>query len=522
MKLKKVWAAIAATAIAASGLALGVTSAQADEPVTETTTFTFTADKAEQLENRNLTAYKLADYIQYGSGQNIAYGAQTASGVDRATLGTALGAPTTAIPSDGDLMAWALQQGVLDNSGATNGVWAGTSRVFADSLAKAVKDDSSKLGIGINMAGMKYKHDPVTDLKATATLPAGIYLIVDNATSTTTLSASIPMLVSSGTVTSGVLTDPLKGAEVDMKNQPVGIPVKTVDKLTATVGDPVDYTITADKPVLTGHSEYTFIFTDRPGKGLTVDPATANITINGMTLAAVGATTSLDAVITGDGAQKFTVTLDKAALDKIEGTKIIMKYTATINAQAESVVENTVTVDNNGAGEGTPGKTYVHLNEFSFQKQWADKTPAKGATFDIYKDGSDTKIATAESKENGTVTFSQLADGKYKIVETKVADGAQDFRPTFMVELTNSADNTDPNPGTTTVKFSNASGVADPWDLAQFGPQDTTATVTNVKSVAQLPLTGGAGVALFSVVALALVGASVLMGIKSRKAHLNA
>ena len=39
-----------------------------------------------------------------------------------------------------------------------------------------------------------------------------------------------------------------------------------------------------------------------------------------------------------------------------------------------------------------------------------------------------------------------------------------------------------------------------------------------MKSITQLPLTGGAGTVLFTVVAALLIGAGVTVGVKSRKA----
>ncbi len=44
-----------------------------------------------------------------------------------------------------------------------------------------------------------------------------------------------------------------------------------------------------------------------------------------------------------------------------------------------------------------------------------------------------------------------------------------------------------------------------------------TATVKNVKSITQLPLTGAAGTTLFAVVALLVAGAGVAVALKSRQ-----
>ena len=89
MKMRKLFAGIAAAATLLGGMALGATSAQADGAgtiVTDTANFTFTAQDAKQLTNRSLNAYKIADYVQYGTGDNATYGVQTADGVDRLSL----------------------------------------------------------------------------------------------------------------------------------------------------------------------------------------------------------------------------------------------------------------------------------------------------------------------------------------------------------------------------------------------------------------------------------------------------
>ena len=79
MKMRKLFAGIAAAATLLGGMALGATSAQADGAtvVDSTATFTFTADKAEQLTNRQLSFYKIGDYVQYGTGTSAGYGVQT-------------------------------------------------------------------------------------------------------------------------------------------------------------------------------------------------------------------------------------------------------------------------------------------------------------------------------------------------------------------------------------------------------------------------------------------------------------
>ena len=57
---------------------------------------------------------------------------------------------------------------------------------------------------------------------------------------------------------------------------------------------------------------------------------------------------------------------------------------------------------------------------------------------------------------------------------------------------------------------------SDVWGLVSNG-NTAEVTVQNVKSITQLPLTGGAGTVLFSVVAVLLIASGAVVGFKSRK-----
>ena len=147
MKMRKLFAGIAAAATLLGGMALSAASAQADGSgtvVTSKVNFTFTAQDAKQLTNRKLDAYKIADYVQYGTGSNATYGVQTADGVDRGTLKAALESATGKTVSEtGDLMAWALAEGVLSVDNSADGAWNNSaSRKFVESL----KTTTDKLG----------------------------------------------------------------------------------------------------------------------------------------------------------------------------------------------------------------------------------------------------------------------------------------------------------------------------------------------------------------------------------------
>ena len=137
MKMRKLFAGIAAAATLLGGMALGATSAQADGTVVDSTaTFTFTADKAEQLTNRQLSFYKIGDYVQYGTGTSAGYGVQTNEAnknAVNAALGRTLGASYN--KDNVDNLAAALADGKLDQ--ALTRPWAeGNTRKFAEALVQ--------------------------------------------------------------------------------------------------------------------------------------------------------------------------------------------------------------------------------------------------------------------------------------------------------------------------------------------------------------------------------------------------
>ena len=138
MKMRKLFAGIAAAATLLGGMALGATSAQADDaagtPVTGVATFTFTAETAEQLTNANLKAYKIGDYVQYGSGENVAYGVVTNSNNKTAVDSALKAAGVDTTDSEVDHLAAALNAGQLDVSDVRPWASPEKTRKFANAL----------------------------------------------------------------------------------------------------------------------------------------------------------------------------------------------------------------------------------------------------------------------------------------------------------------------------------------------------------------------------------------------------
>lgn len=523
MKMRKLFAGIAAAATLLGGMALGAASAQADDTpttVTRDATFTFTAETAEQLTNAKLKAYKIGDYVQYGSGENVAYGVVTNSNNKTAVDSALKAAGVDTTDSEVDHLAAALNAGTLDVSAARPWASPEKTRKFANALeseGKLTAVTSFTLGKPVpatnGSADAKYT--------ATATLPAGIYVFIDSASATGSVTKAIPMIVASGTVNAEkkVLTDPTAAATVNMKNTNNPGKTKEVNKLFAAIGDILTYTLTG---TIANPAPTEFKFTDKPGTGLTIKAGTFNFYVDGAQISAETAASDFTVptadVIGGDDAS-FDVTVNNPS--KYAGKTIKVTFHAVINddADAEDGVVNKL--DNYGTNVEAPTK----FTGFNFTKVDPDGKGIKDVTFQVKDgdttlyfvkqgDGSYKKAASANTQgattdvttgTNGQLSFTGLDKTKtYTVTETKRASDAYlNIMPSFTVSF-NEENGSAVLAKTTT---------SDPWGLVNT----TAKTVKNIKSITQLPLTGAAGTMLFTVVALLVAGAGVTIAIKSRQ-----
>ena len=525
MKMRKLFAGIAAAATLLGGMALGATSAQADDaagtPVTGVATFTFTAETAEQLTNAKLKAYKIGDYVQYGSGENVAYGVVTNSNNKTAVDSALKAAGVDTTDSEVDHLAAALNAGTLDVSdsrpwdkNAAGG--ASTTRAFANALEK------EKLANGTTVKFAATSGSAEDGYSATVTLPAGIYVFIDSAAATDSVTKAIPMIVASGTVNTEkkVLTDPIQGANtVNMKNTNNPGKTKEVNNTSAAIGDTLTYTLTG---TIANPAPTEFKFTDKPGKGLTIKAGTFKFYVNGEEISAETAASDFTvptADVTGGDNASFNVTVNNPS--KYAGKTIKVTFQAVINDEADA--ENGVVnkLDNYGTDVEAPTK----FTGFNFTKVDPDDKGIKDVTFQVKDgdttlyfvkqgDGSYKKAASANTQgattdvttgTNGQLSFTGLDKTKtYTVTETKRASDAYlDIMPSFTVSF-NEENGSAVLAKTTT---------SDPWGLVNT----TAKTVKNVKSITQLPLTGAAGTMLFTVVALLVAGAGVTIAIKSRQ-----
>lgn len=515
MKMRKLFAGIAAAATLLGGMALGAVSAQADGTTTTvntSATFTFTAETAEQLTKANLTAYKIGDYVQYGSGENIAYGVVTNSNNKTAVDSALKAAGVDTTDPKVDHLAAALNAGTLDVSAARPWASPEKTRKFANAL-----ESGNTLTGGTQVTFAAALTGSVeSGYSATVNLPAGIYVFIDSAVATGSVTKAIPMIVASGTVKDGVLTDPVNGANtVNMKNTKNSVKTKEVNKASAAIGDTLTYTLTG---TIANPAPTEFKFTDKPGKGLTIKAGTFKFYAGNVEISANEAATDFtvpDSDVTGGENASFDVIVNN--LSKYAGKTIKVTFDAMVNDKA-SVTDGVVNKLDN---YGTDVEAKTKFVGFDFTKVDPDGKGIGNVTFQVkdgdtalyfvkQDDGSYKKAASAatsgattnvKTDASGKLTFTGLdATKTYTVTETERASNDYlDIKPSFTVSFNNNA--------------AVLTATSDSWGLV-----DTTAkTVKNVKSITQLPLTGAAGTTLFTVVALLVAGAGVTVAVKSRQ-----
>mgnify|MGYP004639877933 CR=1 FL=1 len=360
---------------------------------------------------------------------------------------------------------------------------------FADALKAAVNGKTGK-----TLA--------VADGKATATdLDLGYYFVTSTTDALCNLTTTNPAVI------------------IHDKNE---MPFeKKDDKVSAEVGETVNYTIKGKVPDHTGFTKYTYLVTDTMSEGLTFKKD-VKVTVDGADV--TNACTCIYDV--ENNANKFTVSIP--VRDYTIGHEILVTYTALVNENAVAKISKnsaTLTYSNNPSDstktdttttvEETVYSSKIVIDKFETGKQETVKLP--GAKFVLYKkaptetdqnaiqyykkwaDTDTTKAVTwvdsitdateVTTNDNGAASFDGLADGTYYLVETKAPAGYNQLTAPVAVPV---------NDGTTETALT------------------VTANVAN-QAGTLLPSTGGMGTTIFYVLGFVLVvGAGVLLVTKKR------
>ena len=569
MKMRKLFAGIAAAATMLGGLALGAATAMADETYPQLgTTLTINAAGDGQLAGRTFSVYKLAGYSDVAGTGSIEVKteadpvlSQVKAAVTEATKGNA-DAVNQYKDADGDPLAWAIQkEGRLDASSTSP--WTGTTRVMAEMI------DITKL------TATKTTNAAAADAKQVVIdgLEPGLYLVADTTTPADDAkwTNSIRMVVSTAvTVKTGDAADQLSTGEINLKNEDLPTPKKEVNDPTPAAGQSVTFTVDSKVPNYVGYltDSYTYKVQDSftadavNGGKIKYDAAgIESVTVGGTTLTAdqytvtyykgedaAGETTtdpteavsfSIDLsnyvrIVAGNETANGTFT--KAALN---GAAVQVTYKATAGIIGIDGVANKPIIEfSNKPGETTTGKTpgpQVKVYNLPLNILKTDKTTGSalsGAEFQIIestKTGDALPKTATATDTNGKTAFTGLG-----AVTTTDKDGTKSFDVTYTVQETQApADHVLPSDATFKVritgKVSYENGITDlkyeivsnEGGLSTFATavSDTmTVTVQNAKNITELPLTGGAGIALFTAVGVLLAGVAATVFVKSRSA----
>lgn len=339
------------------------------------------------------------------------------------------------------------------------------------------------------------------------------------------------------------------------------------------IGDSLYYKVNTH---ITAHAanydDYTFVVRDQATRGLTIDRSSLVVSSSDTQSGTQTIVPTTDYTVTVTTATDETTTMDVAinSPKAYAGKYIQLTYTATINSDAVSAgtytttstndsgvevtrsedikanyLENQARVNANKEGWTVPASVVDYTGSISFTKVGVGDQ-ANGladVTFKVF-DGEN----PTESDTNKPLTFTKVSDGVYNYDPTSTntevvsgADGtvtlnglrakndtndrkrqytiketatnkslgyAQSILATFMINH-----QIDANDGTVTNTLS--TGKLNALGLATT--DGTAIKVKNVKNFTQLPLTGAAGVALFTLMALVLGGAAAVLTVKYRR-----
>lgn len=506
MKLRKLFAGVAAAATLLGGMAFGATTANAADTASITL-----SDKT--VKGTVYTAYKIGSYDTASAkveNDKLASVGVTTDQAWKTDAENVLGTTVTNTPEYkgyGDPLAYVAgttgyytnTPGMLPNASATmesfvQGLTGRLDGKTAVDPSQTVANDNdvvfSGLDEGLYLIVSKTDTEPVTDAGSPLAI-VGTRVTVDG-TAYTKLGANDQTL-----------------GEAVVKPSTPQKPSKSASDPNPYVGATITYTLEGTVPAKAN----SFKFVDTLSVGLTVKLDTLKVNVQGETDPLANTEYTVDPASgdfnTSAAKPSFTIALNDAT--KYQGKHIVVKYDALVNEKADvDGTDNDVRFDNSNQTATTT--ITPKLNTVTFTKKGvdADASALKGVVFQIVADANnatplpDGTVTEATSGDNGVVTFSGLPNGTYTITEKTPADGyLTTALPSFTVTVENG-------------KVTNVTPTGVGAGLVTFENGYANIVVKNVKKITQLPLTGAAGTALFTVVAVLLAGVAATVFAKSR------
>ena len=301
---------------------------------------------------------------------------------------------------------------------------------------------------------------------------------------------------------------------------------KTADKTSVTKNEKATYTITVEIPTYaTGAVDKSFYVSDLLPDGLTIDTDSIKVKIDGADVDTAAYT--LDTTATAEYTFKLSVDTAKyaASWSASGGKQLVITYTATLNVddttQVNTKETNTVTFDYSN---------YPYVENSHAQKTDTVDVTTFAIKIDKYvKNDEGAKLANAKFDLYRTVTTAEVGAGSAVTIPHTTIEGI----------LLESGLTTDANGAATFAKYE-ANGTNYDYYLVEtqapsgynildnavkvnFTDVDVaeTAGIYTVqvpnKSGIQLPITGGTGTVIFTIIGIALMVGAVVLFVVSRK-----
>lgn len=311
----------------------------------------------------------------------------------------------------------------------------------------------------------------------------------------------------------------------------------------ANIGDVISYKVTYKVPV-GEHGMEKLVVTDIMDKGLTFDSTADNIVVKGVTLKNTFTATT-DYTVTSntgeDGKTTISITFTAEGLKKLTSNstqEIEITYQATLNENAvlgQTGNKNTVTVDYKNVGDIDHNLPNVETKVFTYgidllkEGESSAKlenveftlTTGEGQAVNVHKNGQNTYYTpggnnnTVITDASGKIYLRGLKAGTYKLTETKTNDGYVLLKDPVTIVITQN--NSQTGEASATV---NGKKVDMKEDQLNFGSQtaEVPLTVVNNKGF-DLPATGGAGTALFTIAGIAIVAVAAALLLMRKKSN---
>ena len=301
---------------------------------------------------------------------------------------------------------------------------------------------------------------------------------------------------------------------------------KAANKTSVTKKEKVTYTITVDIPTYASQAvDKSFYVSDLLPNGLTIDPASIKVQIDGTDVDTAAYT--LDTTAVAEYTFKLSVSAEQYTdnWSANGGKQLVITYTATLNNNDTTAVNvkqtNTVTFDysnypyvenSHNQKTDTVDVTTFAIKIDKYVKNDEDAKLAN-AKFDLYRTATQAEVNAGSAVKiphttvngiklegdlvtdaNGTATFAKYeANGTnydYYLVETRAPSGYNILDNAVKVNFTDTE--VEATAGVYTVKVPNSSGIL-------------------------LPITGGTGTVIFTIIGIALMVGAVVLFVVSRK-----